>query len=108
MAPDSPTVLVFWSCASSYILGQLGRNGFATCRSCSGLFELQVPGNIDYHDALIPAYKQKQLQQLSPLVVERSLPPVFDDEFGDKDSNLTIRVVAFDLQDVPSGAMTKR
>jgi hypothetical protein len=72
----------------------------SVCRSCRRRPELQVPGNIDDHNALIPAYKKKQLQQLSPLVVKRSLPPVFDDELGDEDGDLTIRMVALDLQDV--------
>jgi Putative MetA-pathway of phenol degradation len=51
----------------------------SSCLSGCGRFDLEVPGNVDHHDALIPAYKQKQFQQLSPLVVKRSLPPVVDD-----------------------------
>ena len=39
-------------------------------------------------------------QQLGALVVERSLPPVFDDEFGNEHRDLTMRMVMFDLQDV--------
>jgi hypothetical protein len=62
--------------------------------------ELQLPGNVDHHDALIPAYKKKQFQQLSPLVVKRSLPQVFDDELGDEDGDLTVSMVALDLQNV--------
>jgi len=62
--------------------------------------DLQIPGNVDHHDALVSAYKKKQLQQLGPLVVKRSLPPVFDDELGNEDGDLTIRMVALDLQDV--------
>lgn len=30
---------------------------------------LEVPGNIDHHDALVSANKKKEFQQLSPLVV---------------------------------------
>jgi hypothetical protein len=61
---------------------------------------LQVPGDIDHHDALISPHQQKQLEQLSPLVVERRLPPVFDHQLGDQDGDLTIRVVMLDFQDV--------
>jgi hypothetical protein len=59
--------------------------------------ELRVPGDVDDHDALITSNKKEQLQQLGSLVVKRGLPPVFDDEFGNQDGDLTSRVVAFKL-----------
>lgn len=62
--------------------------------------DLEVPGNIDHRDARISTHQQKQLQQLSPLVVKRSLPPVFDHELGNKDGDLTIGMVTLDFQDV--------
>ena len=61
---------------------------------------LQIPGDVDDDDALITANKKEQFEQLSPLVVERSLPPVFDHQLGHQDGDLTIRMVALDLQDV--------
>jgi hypothetical protein len=40
---------------------------------------LEVPRNVDDHNALIAAYQEKQLKQLSTLVVQGRLPPMFDD-----------------------------
>jgi hypothetical protein len=37
---------------------------------------LQIPQNIDYHDALIPAHQQESLQQLRTPVAQRGLPLV--------------------------------
>jgi hypothetical protein len=70
------------------------------CRNCTGRSGLQIPGDVDDDDALIPTYKKKQLQQLSTLVMERSLPLMFNDELGNEDGDLTIGMVALDLQDV--------
>jgi hypothetical protein len=61
---------------------------------------LQVPGNIDHHDPLISPHQQKQLEQLSPLIMERRLPPVFDHQLGHQDRDLTIRVVMLNFQNV--------
>ena len=70
---------------------------------------LQVPGDIDHHNALIPAYQQEQFEQLGPLVMEWGLPPVFDDQFGHQDSDLTIRVFVLNFQNVlDQRHMTKR
>src|SRR5580704_3427662 len=63
-------------------------------------FELQVPGNVDDDNALITADKKEQLEQLSTLVVKRSLPPVLDYELGNQDGDLASRTFAFKLQDV--------
>ena len=52
---------------------------------------LEVPGDVDDDDALIAVDKKEQLQQLSALVVERCLPPAFDNEFGNEDGDLTIK-----------------
>ena len=63
-------------------------------------FELQVPGNIDYDDALIAAHEKQHLQQLGALVVKRSLPPVSDYKFGNEDGDLALGMFAFDLENV--------
>src|ERR1700744_111430 len=92
-------------CGSSWVLNLQREKG--PVRTKHGLLpnpslhtQLQVPGNIYHHDARIPAYQQKQLQQLRSLVVEGRLPPVFDHEFGNQDGDLTIGMVPLDLLDV--------
>ena len=62
--------------------------------------QLEVPRNVDDHNALIAAYQEKQLKQLSTLVVQRRLPPMFDNQFGDEDRDLTVGMIAFNLEDV--------
>ena len=37
---------------------------------------------------------------MGSLIVERSLPPVFDDQLGNEDCDLAVGMVAFDLEDV--------
>jgi hypothetical protein len=54
---------------------------------------LQVPGDVDNNDALVTSPEEQQPEELSALVVERGLPPVFDHEFGDEDGDLTLGVV---------------
>src|ERR1700733_13097293 len=61
---------------------------------------LQIPGNVDDDDAHVAPDEEKQLQQLSTLVVKRSLPPMFDDEFRDQNGDLAGRIVALQLQNV--------
>ncbi len=46
---------------------------------CINRARLQVPRDIDNHNALITAHKKKQFEELSALVVKGRLPPVFDD-----------------------------
>lgn len=55
---------------------------------------------MDHHDALIPAYQQRKLEQLNPLVMQGSLPPAFDDQFGHQDRDLAIRMVMLNFQNV--------
>jgi hypothetical protein len=61
---------------------------------------LQVPGDVDNNDAPVASPEKEQLQELSALVVERGLPPVFDHELRDEDGDLTFGVVVFDLEDI--------
>ena len=65
-----------------------------------GLITLEVPGDVDYGDALIASDQQEEFQDLGALVVEWGLPPVFDYEFGDEDGDLSFGVVVLDLEDV--------
>jgi hypothetical protein len=60
----------------------------------------KIPGDIDDHNALIAAHQQKQFQHLGTLVVQRSLPPAPNDEFGNKDGDLAVGGLAFDFEDV--------
>ena len=61
---------------------------------------LQIPRNIDDHDALVAAYEQQQLEQLSALVVQRCLPPVLYDQLGHEHGDLAIGVIVLYLQNV--------
>ena len=66
----------------------------------SGRSGLEVPGDVDYDDALVSSDEEQEFEELGSLVVEGSLPPVFDDQFGDEDGDLTVGVVMFDFEDV--------
>ena len=40
--------------------------------------KLQIPGDVDDRNPLIAAHQEKQFENLGALVVERRLPPVFN------------------------------
>jgi hypothetical protein len=44
----------------------------------SSIEQLQIPGNVDDRNSLIAAHQEKQFENLGALVVERRLPPVFN------------------------------
>src|SRR6185437_7445931 len=43
---------------------------------------LEIPGDIDDENTLIPPEEEKKLEQVRPLVVEQIFPPVTNHEFG--------------------------
>ena len=61
---------------------------------------LEIPGDVDDDDPLVAAQQEQQLEKLSALVVERGLPPVFDNQLRHENGDLTVRMSAFELQDV--------
>jgi len=60
----------------------------------------QIPGNIHHYNPLIPFHQQQQLEQLHPLIMQRILPPMPYDKFGQEHCHLPPGILLLQLQDV--------
>ncbi len=61
---------------------------------------LEVPRDVDDNHPLIATHQEKKLEHLSPLVVQRGMPPVLDHEFWNENGDLAVWVLLFDLQNM--------